>query len=96
MSDIEARIAEVLQNHMWRGAVVLQGHYCNCGHNGPHREHVAAVLVKELGLAVDYALVSDTDDVQEFFTREEMDRHADDYGARWVPSMRIATSWRPL
>ena len=43
--DLKTRIADILDDHSdWI-------YRCNCGHEGGFAEHVAGVLIEELGLA---------------------------------------------
>ena len=44
MSDLQARIADVINDHAdWI-------YRCNCGHEGGFFEHLAQVIITELGL----------------------------------------------
>jgi hypothetical protein len=49
--NIEGRVAEILSRHMLYMFPLGATHTCSCGYDGPHSEHVAAVLVAELGVA---------------------------------------------
>jgi uncharacterized protein YegJ (DUF2314 family) len=45
MTDLHTRITDVIEDHAdWI-------YRCNCGHQGGYSEHLAQVLIEELGLA---------------------------------------------
>ena len=49
MTDLQTRIADIVDDH---GDWIYR---CNCGHQGGYAEHLAQVLINELGLRPEHS-----------------------------------------